>query len=261
MQRAARLRLEQAVASSDVGSHSSLRPNPGHSTIFWRVFRSVTHKHELWIWFTLSYAMMKALHSPCHVITHKRERWIWFPLSYAKMQTLLRLAAVTDAKQAGELWGDTVQFIASSSALVLLTQNGNIYRPLTQTATCRLRRWGSKHNAENSQWICRTTTRSRHYWRQKQIRVCDVINKCKERREMQNAFNERRGYWVTWYVRRCGSVWTVCTEPYGSMSSLLQSTGSNTYVLVHIVGPLAATGHSRKQQFLFNYSVARVTFK
>jgi len=65
----------------------------------WRVSHSVAHKHELWIWFTLSYAMMKAL---------------------------LRLAAVWDTKQSGELRGDTVQFIASSSALVLMTQNGNI---------------------------------------------------------------------------------------------------------------------------------------
>jgi len=34
---------------------------------------------------------------------------------------------------------------------------------------------------------------------------------------------------------------TVCAQPDGSMSSLLQSTGSSPYVLVHIVGPLAAT--------------------
>jgi len=89
----------------------------------WRVSHSVTHKHELWIWFTLSYVMMKAL---------------------------LRLAAVRDTKPSRKLRGDTVQFIASSSALVLMTQNGNIYRPLTQTATCLLRRYSSKHIAENS---------------------------------------------------------------------------------------------------------------
>jgi len=35
------------------------------------------------------------------------------------MKALLRLAAVGDTKQAGELRGDTVHFIASSSALVL----------------------------------------------------------------------------------------------------------------------------------------------
>jgi len=33
----------------------------------------------------------------------------------------------------------------------------------------------------------------------------------------------------------------VCAQPDGSMSSLLQSTGSRPYVLVHIDGSLAAT--------------------
>jgi len=66
------------------------------------------------------------------------------------MKVLLRLAAVGDTKQAGELKGDTVQFIASISALALMTQNGSIYRPLTQTATCLLRRYSSKYIAENS---------------------------------------------------------------------------------------------------------------
>ena len=59
------------------------------------------------------------------------------------MKALLRLAAVRDTQQAGELRGDTVRFIASSSALVLMTQNGNVYRPLTQTATCLLRLYSS----------------------------------------------------------------------------------------------------------------------
>ena len=66
------------------------------------------------------------------------------------MKALLRLAAVRDTKQAGELRGDTVHFIASSSALALMMQNGKIYRSLTQTATCHLRRYSSKHIAENS---------------------------------------------------------------------------------------------------------------
>jgi len=59
------------------------------------------------------------------------------------MKALLRLAAVRDTKQTGELRSDTVHFIASSSALVLMTENGNIYRPLTQTATCLLRLYSS----------------------------------------------------------------------------------------------------------------------
>jgi len=66
------------------------------------------------------------------------------------MKALLRFEAVRDTKQAEELRGDTVEFIASSSALFLMMQNGSIYRPLTQTAICLLRLYSSKHIAENS---------------------------------------------------------------------------------------------------------------
>jgi len=59
-------------------------------------------------------------------------------LSYAMLKALLRLAAARDTKQAGELRGDTVHFIASSSARFLMMQNGSIYRPLKQTETCFL---------------------------------------------------------------------------------------------------------------------------
>jgi len=69
-------------------------------------------------------------------------------LSYAMLKALLRFGAVRDKKQAGELRGDTVQFIASSSARFFMMQNGSIYRP--QTATCLLRLYSSKHIAENS---------------------------------------------------------------------------------------------------------------
>jgi len=48
-------------------------------------------------------------------------------------------------------------------------------------------------------------------------------------------------YWVTCHVKRCVNMWMVCAQPDGSLRSLLQSTGSSPYVLVHIVGPLAAT--------------------
>jgi len=49
----------------------------------------------------------------------------------------------------------------------LMTQSGNIYRPIIQTATCSLPRYRSKHIAGNSQCISQTTTRSRHYWQKK----------------------------------------------------------------------------------------------
>ena len=85
-----------------------------------------------------------------HFVEVSLTLWIWFTLSYAMMKALLRLAPVRDTKQAGELRGDTVHFIASSSALVLMMQNGSTYRPLTQTVTCLLRWESSKHIAENS---------------------------------------------------------------------------------------------------------------
>ena len=65
-------------------------------------------------------------------------------------------------------------------------------------------------------------------------------NRHAQKGEQKNAFNERREYRVTCYVKRFVNMWTVCAQPDGSMSSLLQSTGSSPYVHVHIVGPLAA---------------------
>ena len=53
---------------------------------------------------------------PCLALqTYKLNRWIWFTLSKAK--ALLRLAAAWDTKQAGDLRGDTVQFIALNSCV------------------------------------------------------------------------------------------------------------------------------------------------
>ena len=99
------------------------------------------------------------------------------------MKGLLRLAAVRDTKQAGELRGDTIHFTASSSALVLMTQNENIYRPLMQTATCSLPRYRIKHVAENSQWISRTTNSlTAPLTKTDQVRFCEVVNTCAERR-------------------------------------------------------------------------------
>jgi len=81
------------------------------------------------------------------------------------------------------LRGDTVQFVASSSALVLMTQNGNVYRPLTQTGTCPLPRYRSKHIAENSQWISPTPNPlTALLAKREQVRFCEVVNTCTEKR-------------------------------------------------------------------------------
>ena len=159
------------------------------------------------------------------------------------MKALLRLAAVWDTKQTGDLRGDTVQFSASSSALVLMAQNGNIYWPFTQTATCPLPRYRSKHIAENSQWIIQmTNSLMAHVTKKEQVRFREVMNSCTERRV------EKRIQRTAWILSRvlhttlCEHVNSLC--PAGCLneqSTVLQSIGSSPYVLVHIVGPLAAT--------------------
>ena len=52
------------------------------------------------------------------------------------------------------------------------------------------------------------------------------ISKTTDEKKNANAFNERREYWVTCYVKSCVNMWTVCAQPDGS-KSLLQSTGSS----------------------------------
>jgi len=97
------------------------------------------------------------------------------------MNALLRLAAVKDTKQAGELRGDTVHFAASSSALVLMTQNG-IYRPLTQTAslsftTIQQQTYRSKQimdQADDNSLKALLTNRD-------QVRFREIVNTCTER--------------------------------------------------------------------------------
>ena len=186
---------ETVVITSDDKWHPSQSWSQHH---FFDMSCSVTNKHELWIWFTLPYVMMKAL---------------------------LRLAAVWDKKQTGDLRGDTVQFIALGSVLVLMTINGNIYRPLIQTATCPLPWYRSKHIAENSQWISQLPNSLTGLLTKKEaVRFREVVNTCTERR-VENRI--QRMVWILSHVLRI---------------MLCESIGSSLYVLVHIVGPLAATG-------------------
>ena len=176
--------------TSRLSSRLDFRLPKMHAYSCWRVSHSVTHKHELWIWLTLSYAIMKAL---------------------------LRLAAVRDTKQPSELRGDTVQFIASSSALVLMTQNGNIYRPLTQTTTCLLRLYSSNISQK-------------------------TVNGSGRRQLAHGTTDEKRSREVPRdrkYIHRKASRKTHSTNVLVS-----------PYVLVHIVGPLAATEARKAVQVL-----------
>jgi len=82
-----------------------------------------------------------------------------------------------------ELRGDTAQSIASSSALVLMTQNGNIYRPLTQTATCLLPRYRSKQTYRRTQLMDQSDDNSLTalLTKREQVRFHEVVNTCTER--------------------------------------------------------------------------------
>ena len=143
--------------------------------------------------------MMKALLLTCHSVTHKRERWIWFPLSYA-MKTLLRLAAVRDTKQAGELRGDTVHFIASSSALVLngakrqhlSTINTNSDLSFTNIQQQTYRRKQLMDQADDNSLTALLTKRD-------QVRFREVANTCTERRAERRI---QRTVWILSHALR-----------------------------------------------------------
>ena len=186
--------------------------------------------------------------SHCNTQAHKHELWIWFTLCYAMMRALLRLAAVWDTKQTGDLRGDTVQFIASSSALVLMTQNGNIYPPLTQTATCPLPRYRSKHIAENSQWISQTTNSlTALLTKRDQLRFCEIVNTCTERRAEKRI---QRTAWILSHVLRktlCEHVNGLCPAGWLNEQSITKhwfqsvrtcpsswATGGNTTVFLKL---------------------------
>ena len=138
----------------------------------WCVSHSVTHKHELWIWFTLSYAMMKAL---------------------------LRLAAARDTKQAGELRGDTVHFIASSSELVLMTQNGNIYRPLKHRQRLVFYDYTATNISQKTVDQADDNSLTALLTKRDQVRFREIINTCTEKRSEKRI---QRMAWILSHVLR-----------------------------------------------------------
>jgi len=91
------------------------------------------------------------------------------PLKWLRCYTGSRLLE-TRSRQG--IWEVTLyNLLPSTLASHLITLNGNVYRPLAQTATCRYHHEETK-NAENGRSVSPTTTRSRHY---------------SERRSMQNS--------------------------------------------------------------------------
>jgi len=132
----------------------------------WRVSHSVTHKHELWIWFTLSYAMMKSL---------------------------LRLAAVRDTKQAGELRGDTAQFMYNDAKRQhLSTINTNSDLSFTTIQQQPHRRKQLMDQADDNSLTALLTKRD-------QVRFREVVNTCTERRAEKRI---QRTAWILSHVLR-----------------------------------------------------------
>jgi len=93
----------------------------------------------------------------CLSVTHKRERWIWFPLSYALMKTLRRLAAVRDANQAGDLRGNTTIYClefcagfndAKRQHLSTINTTCNLSFTTIQQQTCRRKQL--MHQSDNN---------------------------------------------------------------------------------------------------------------
>ena len=177
-------------------------------------------------------------------VTHKHGLWIWFTLSYAMMKSLLRLAAVWDNEtdRGFERWHCTIYCLEFCAGLNdakrqhLSTINTNSDLSFTTIQQQTYRRKQSMGQADDNSLTALLAKRAR-------VRLHEVVNTCTERRAEKRI---QRTAWILSHVlhtttQRRVNMWTVCAQPDGSMSSLLQSTGSSPYVLVHIVGPLAVT--------------------
>ena len=116
-----------------------------------------------------------------HSVTHKHERWIWFTLSYAMMKALLRLAAVRDTKQAGELRGDTtlyclefctVFYDAKQQHLSTIKTDGDLSFTIIQQQT-----YGRKQlmDQADDNWLTALLMK------RERVRFREVANTCTER--------------------------------------------------------------------------------
>jgi len=130
--------------------------------------------------------------------------------------------------------------LPSTLALHLITHNDNIYRPLTQMATCLY------HNEETNilqktvgqsvRQLARYTTCKRS--------PCKTLQGCKyTRRKANTKTHSTQGVTVKSRdtYKHSVNMRTVCAQQDGAMNSLLPCVDFRAYVLVHIVGPLAAT--------------------
>ena len=143
------------------------------------------------------------------------------------------------------IWEVTLyNLLPSTLASHVRTHNGNIYQQLAQTATCLF------HNEETTipqkmvdqsvRQLARDTARKEGPWKTLRGRKYTRRNANRKTHPAQGVTETSRDTY-----KRSVNMWTVCAQQDGSMSSLLQCIDSRAYVLVHIVGPLAATVVSR----------------
>jgi len=119
--------------------------------------------------------------------------------------------------------------------------NGNVYRPLAQTTTCLYHDEEtniSQKTVERSvrQQLARDTTRKEGPCKTPRGHKFTLRNASRKTHPTQGVSVKSRDTYEL-----SVNMWTVCAQQDGSMSGLLQWVVSTAYVLVHIVGPLAAT--------------------
>ena len=133
-------------------------------------------------------------------VTHKHQRWIWFMLSYAMLKALLRLAAVRDTKQAGELRGDTVCTLyclefctffydAKRQHLSTIKTDGDLSFTIIQQQTYRRKQMDQ---ADDNSLTALLTK-----W--EQVRFCEIVNTSTERRDEKRI---QRTAWILSHVLR-----------------------------------------------------------
>jgi len=140
------------------------------------------------------------------------------------------------------VWEVTLyNLLPSTLASHLITHNGNICRPLAQTATCRCHDEETKISQKTvDRWVrqqlARDTTREKEPMQTLRDRKHTRRYANRKTHLTQGVTVESRDTY-----KRSVNMWMVCAQQDGSMSSLFQLVDSRAYVLVHIVGPLAAT--------------------
>ena len=141
------------------------------------------------------------------------------------LKALLRLAAVRDTKQAGELRGDTVHFIASSSARFLwcktqhlstIKTDGDLSFTIIPQQTYR-RKQPMDQPDDNSLTALLTK-------REEPARLCEIVNTCTERREEKRKRIQRTA-WILSHVLRetlCEHVNGLCPAGKLNEQSIIQ---------------------------------------